>query len=231
MPNKNILIPAGVLVLLGVVLILILSLRSLNSAAQTPTLSIGDIQTAAISTFASSLTQTAAAAPTATTTNTPLPVTPFTFGTAVSTNDVSPTPVCNRLLFVDETIHDHTPMTPGEVFTKTWIVKNVGTCSWQPGYKFALIGGDALGGSTYVLDRTVNPGDQITLAIKMVAPLNQTGSITGTWEMSDTNSTFFGQAVWVTIDVGITTGTASTSTATLATTASSPTATATTPAP
>jgi hypothetical protein len=170
----------------------------------TPTLSVDAIQTIAVATFSGGLTQTAIAAPT----NTPTPtntiavstlanMTPF--GTAVST---SPVVSCNAMSYVnDVTIPDNTPMTPGQTFTKTWKVRNSGTCVWDAGFKFAFTGGDAMNGATYTLTQSVAPNAQIDISVAMTAP-NKTGSIRGNWRMSTAAGQFFGDEVYLVILVG-----------------------------
>jgi uncharacterized protein affecting Mg2+/Co2+ transport len=224
--NKTRLAIVAVL-LLGLVIIVLLSLRASqqNQPAPAPTVNINSIQTEAVSAFITELTSTAQALPTPTSTSTALS-TPTTQGT----DAVSPTPSCYRLLFLrDVTIPDNTVMTPVQVFTKTWLVENSGTCAWRPGFKLVLVGGDAMGGSPFTLVQNINPGDKIEISIKMVAPPNQSGIIQGTWQMSDENGTLFKGFLTVVIDIGGTsTGTPSTP---VATTLGATTLTATTPAP
>ena len=92
-------------------------------------------------------------------------------------------------------------MAPGQTFTKTWLVQNTGGCPWQPGFKWTLISGNPMGGSTVTLSQTVAPGAQYQISVPMIAP-NAAGESVGTWKMSDANGTFFGQSVWVKIMVG-----------------------------
>ena len=114
----------------------------------------------------------------------------------------TPTPSCYRLRWIkDVTVPDFTLMTPGETFTKTWLVSNSGTCAWQLGFQFAFYGGDPMGGSNYTLTQAVNPGDQMDLSIPMTAP-SGTGIIISTWRMSGFNGWFFGDALTVKIDLG-----------------------------
>ncbi len=208
--NKTRLAIVAVL-LLALVMIFLLNLRGRPQAAPIPTVNLNRVKTEAVATFVSELTATAQALPTSTTTSTPPPT-----STQAGTDAVSPTPSCYRLLFVkDVTIPDNTPMTPAQVFTKTWLVENSGICAWRPGFKLVLIGGVAMGGSPFTLVQTTNPGDRIEISIKMVAPTDQTGITQGTWRMSDENGTFFGEALTVVIDLGGTsTGTPSTPEAT-----------------
>jgi hypothetical protein len=101
----------------------------------------------------------------------------------------------------DVTIPDNTPMTPEQTFTKTWKVKNSGTCAWEAGYKFAFTGGDAMSGETYTLTESVPANAQVELSVPMTAP-NKSGSIRGNWRMSTTAGQFFGDEVYLIILVG-----------------------------
>ena len=190
-----------------------------SNAEATPTLSVEAIQTYAVATFSGGLTQTAVAAPT----NTPIPTSTVTppptatlanitpFATTISVN---PTSSCNMMSYVnDVTIPDNTPMTPGQTFTKTWKVKNSGTCAWEAGYKFAFTGGDAMSGNTYTLQQAVLANADTEISVPMTAP-NKTGSIRGNWRMSTTAGQFFGDEVYLVILVGGAGATAPTATET-----------------
>ena len=67
------------------------------------------------------------------------------------------TPVpCNQAQFVkDVTIPDNTELGPGQSFTKTWRLKNIGTCAWTTGYDLVFLSGDAMGGSSVDLPQRV----------------------------------------------------------------------------
>lgn len=199
----------------------------------TPTLSLEAMQTLAVATFSAQLTQTALAAPTSTPapTNTPaatLPVSTLAnvtpFGTGVG---AAPTASCYRLSYVaDVNIPDDTSMTAGQTFTKTWKVRNSGTCAWDAGFKFAFTGGDAMGGSTYTLPQSVAANAEIDISVSMTAPTNKTGAIRGNWRISTAAGQFFGDEVYVQIQVGAAAAATNTGAAP-ATATSTPTATAT----
>ncbi len=200
MENKARLAVLAVLLLL-LILVVALSIGGAERAAQAPTVSVGNVQTAAIAAFGSGLTQTALAIPTSAATVTLQPTV-----TPISTSEVSPTPSCYRLLFLrDLTIPDHTAMKPGQSFTKTWLVQNNGTCTWQSGFKFALVGGVTMGTTSISLNPTVAPSGRIPLSVSLTAPTDQTGTLIGTWRMSDQDGNFFGDALTVVIDIGGTT--------------------------
>lgn len=184
--------------MLAVLITVLFSVRAVKQNIQLPTVSVNQIASEAVATFASGLTSTTEAMPTYTSTSTPLST-----STLVGTDLNSPTPSCYRLKYVrDVTIPDNTSMTPAQVFTKTWLVENSGLCAWRTGFKLILIGGDAMGGSPFNLAQTANPGDRIEISVKMAAPTNQTGSAQGTWRMTDDNGILFGDALTVVINLG-----------------------------
>ena len=208
---------------------LLLSSCGATAAETTPTLtfSADEIRTQAVQTFSAGLTLTALAAPSDTPipTLTPAPTfTPFAtstggigFGATIPV--VGATASCYGLTFVsDVSIPDNTPVTPGQTFTKTWKVKNSGTCAWDAGFKFAFVSGDAMGGTAYTLPSSVAADAVIDISVPMVGP-NKTGTIRGDWRMSTATGQFLGDQVYVQVVVGggsipTNTGTAPTATAT-----------------
>lgn len=213
MKTKKTLI-TNILIALG----LLVSACGAAEADATPTVGVPAIQTAAVATFADGLTQTALFAPTqtATQTSTPSPtlfagtpanVTPFGSGLSVI-----PTAGCYALAFIaDVSIPDNTPMTPGQAFTKTWRVRNSGTCAWDAGFKFAFTGGDNMSGVAYTLPQSVAANTELNISIDMTAPTNKAGALQSNWRMSTAAGAFFGNEVYVLITVGgITTGSTAT---------------------
>ena len=135
----------------------------------------------------------------------PLPPTPTPLGQPPPT--VAPSG-CDRAAFVsDVTVQDGTNFTPGAAFTKTWRLKNIGSCTWTTAYKLVYYSGDQLGASTAVnlpwnaaFDQTVD------ISVNMVAP-TMPGHYRGFWILSNPNGQFFGigpealNAIWVDINV------------------------------
>jgi hypothetical protein len=131
---------------------------------------------------------------------------------------------CNNLVYVsDVTIPDNTVVRPGESFTKTWRVQNSGSCAWGAGYKFSLIGGDAMGAQALTITQPVAPGATYELSVPMTAPSTGSGTLTGTWRMSDAAGAFFGDNLTVVVVLG--------SSVTSTATTGAPPATATTGTP
>jgi hypothetical protein len=213
-----------ILIIVAAVGSLALSACGGSAAIGTPTAAA--IETSAVGTFAAGLTQTFLSLPTVTPTATPTftPTTTATSSTplATMTGAVTATSSCYGLTLVsDVTIPDNTAMNPGQTFTKTWQVKNTGTCNWDAGFKFVFISGDSMGGIPLVLVTPVSPGAQMEVSIAMTAP-SKAGAVRGHWRMSTASGTLFGSDVFVAIVVGN-----STSTPTATATASTGPATAT----
>jgi len=195
------------LVTLSLLFAMALSACGASTPEPTPTLSVEQIQTAAVSTFAADLTQTAFYQPTATFTPSPMPTNTLSATFSAGTPAVPTVPgvvtSCNNLVYVsDVTIPDNTVVRPGESFTKTWRVQNSGSCAWGAGYKFSLIGGDAMGAQALTLTQTVAPGATYELSVPMTAPSTGSGTLTGTWRMSDAAGAFFGDNLTVVVVLG-----------------------------
>ena len=215
---------------------LLLSACGATPADLTPTVTVNpdEIRTQAVGTFAANLTLTAFAAPTNTPAATLTPLASFTpaatstggvaFATAPSTGG---TASCYGLSFVsDVTIPDNTPVTAGQAFTKTWKVKNAGSCAWDAGFKFAFTGGEQMGGTAYTLPAAVAAGAVTDISVAMTAP-SKTGTLRGNWRMSTAAGQFFGDEVYVQVVVG---GGSTAPTSTSTTGAPAATATSTTEA-
>jgi len=92
----------------------------------------------------------------------------------------------------DITVQDGEVLRPGKKFTKTWEIKNTGTCTWTPDYSLVYVWGDQLNGiSPSPLGRTVKPGYFVDIAIDMVAPLVP-GDYQSDWMLQDPDGNQFG---------------------------------------
>ncbi len=201
---------------------LLLSACGATPAELTPTVTVNpdEIRTQAVGTFAADLTLTAFAAPTNTPAATVTPLATFTAGATtpggVAVNTLpaggAATSSCYGLAFVsDVTIPDNTPVTAGQAFTKTWKVRNAGSCAWDAGFKFAFTGGEQMGGATFTLPSAVAAGAVYDISVPLTAP-NKSGTLRGNWRMSTAAGQFFGDEVYVQVVVGG--GTAATNTST-----------------
>lgn len=215
------LVSVQTLIVLGA---LLLSACGATAATEIPTLTVNpdQIRTEAVGTFSADLTATAFAAPTNTPAVTPTPLVSLTppvtstggapFGSTAPVGGVPATASCYGLSFVsDVSIPDNTPVNAGQSFTKTWKVKNAGSCAWDAGFKFAFTGGDAMGGTTYTVPSSVAAGAVTDISVAMTAP-NKSGTVRGNWRMSTASGQFFGDEVYVQVVVGGGSGPAATNT-------------------
>lgn len=109
----------------------------------------------------------------------------------------SPTKVldCNKAspgTPLDITIRDDTEMSPGQSFTKTWRLQNVGSCKWTRLYKLVFFSGNSMDAIQSVfLPGEVMPGAMIDLSIDFIAP-SQTGIYQSNWMLQDDKGLLFG---------------------------------------
>ena len=123
--------------------------------------------------------------------DTPVPTETQVPDTATPTETPIP---CNLAKFVDDvTIPDGTEFDPGETFTKTWSLRNVGSCSWTSGYDIVFAGGDAMGapGAVQVTSGTINTGQVVEISVDLTAPASA-GTYRGNWQMRDPSDELFG---------------------------------------
>jgi len=101
---------------------------------------------------------------------------------------------CNIMQFVtDVTYPDGTIVTPGSNFTKTWRLKNVGTCTWTTSYAVVFSSGNSMNGpSTQALTGNVNPGQTVDISLNLTAP-GSAADYTGYWKLRDGSGVLFGQ--------------------------------------
>jgi hypothetical protein len=121
--------------------------------------------------------------------NTPIPTNPES-GTATSVN----TDPCNRGGFVDDiTIPDGTEMDPGETFTKTWRLRNTGSCTWTSDYKLAFDSGDPLGAPAMVNLPGINvsPDQIVDVSVNFTAPTTP-GNYKSNWKLRSNTGEIFG---------------------------------------
>ena len=139
--------------------------------------------------------------PTSTPTATGTPPTPTPTSTPIPT-------ACDRATFItDISIPDGTTFTGGTPFTKTWRLKNVGTCTWTTSYALVFFSGDAMNAIPVIyLPASVAPGQMINLSAAMTAP-NVSGHYRGYWKLRNASGVKFGigtngtDPFWVDINV------------------------------
>jgi len=137
-------------------------------------------------------------------------LTPVSSIPSVLITQLAPLP-CNRFDFVsDITIGDYTNFNPGTTFTKTWRLRNSGTCTWDNSYSLVYDSGYSMSGpSSVAIPGTVAPGQLVDVSVTLRAPSN-TGTYRGFWKLQNASGVRFGygfnaaSAIWVLITVGAT---------------------------
>src|SRR5512133_1582981 len=174
-----------------VVLIILLMTACGPSAtpAAGPTTDVAAVRTSAASTVVSQFTLTAAAftpippqpaspAVTAGPTDTSAPDVTATITTApvaqVTNAEGTVVTLCDKYSWdpntVDVNIPDNTPMSPGQDFTKTWKIKNIGACTWGEGYKMVFSYGEKMSGVAQPLSAAIAPGQEVDVSVTFTAP-------------------------------------------------------------
>ena len=101
---------------------------------------------------------------------------PTSAAPAEPTATSAPAAACDSAQFItDVTVPDGTAFKPGEIFTKTWRLKNTGTCTWDGNYRVVADSGPGMTQSPeYLLSTvssksTVAPGETVDISISMQA--------------------------------------------------------------
>lgn len=134
--------------------------------------------------------------PTNTLAATPTPMaTATTFATATTAvlGGGAPTGGCDVMTFVaDVTVSDGEQITGGTAFTKTWQLRNDGTCDWSTAYQVIYSSGEQMGGpSSQPLASPIPVGSTGTVSVNLVAPTTP-GEYTGWWAIANAAGQPFG---------------------------------------
>jgi hypothetical protein len=113
--------------------------------------------------------------------------TPTKSGSGSNTNTA-----CAKANLVSEEIPDGTIMKPGNVFTKTWQIKNSSSCTWDTTYKIIFWDGNVLGGAYfYNLPQAVAPEGVVDISLVLTAPAEE-GNFESYWMLQTPNNVPFG---------------------------------------
>ena len=174
----------------SILLVFVFGISACNlpaNATQTPTQGPDAVLTAAAQTVEANLTQAAILNPPTVPvipTSTTAPPT-FTLAVSTSTQPVATnTSTCDLAQFIkDVNIPDGTEFEPNKTFTKTWQLKNIGSCTWT-GYSLVFDSGDAMSGPASTPIGTVAPNQEVNLSVDLKAPASG-GSYTGYWRIKN----------------------------------------------
>ncbi|MCL4531333.1 MAG: NBR1-Ig-like domain-containing protein [Chloroflexi bacterium] len=127
---------------------------------------------------------------------------------AVGTQHAEAQSICDWAQFItDVTVPDNTVLQPGTTFTKTWRLKNIGTCTWTTSYSLVFDSGTQMGGPNSVnFPNSVAPGQTVDISVNLTAP-STAGNYIGYWKFRNASGVIFGigtsasKSWWVEINV------------------------------
>jgi hypothetical protein len=196
----------------GLIVVLSLVLTGCNLPGQPePTSQVDAMNTAAAQTITAQLTNIAKTNQAQAQITPTVTLSPSSETSATST----PTPTstqteqgdCYQASLVSETIPDGTDFTPGQTFTKTWTLKNTGTCEWNNSFDIVFVSGDAMNApaSTQLTTSTVSEGQSVQISLDLKAP-NSAGTHRGEFKLRNDKGALFGLGTkdgpfWVEIDI------------------------------
>jgi hypothetical protein len=169
--------------------------RAANTASETP-ISIPATDTPVMPTNTPEPTNTPTEMPADTPTATLVPPTntPVPTNTSTPTRTPTPTPVpCLWAKLVEDvTVEEDTVFTPNATFTKIWLVKNTGTCSWNDEFDLVFDGGDRMGAKVFDFPEVkVRPGESVEISADLVAP-DEEGRQRSYWMIKSDRGEIFG---------------------------------------
>jgi len=123
----------------------------------------------------------------------------------VTLGKAAPPPAANcqgdhMTLVKDLTIPDGTKVLPGQVFVKSWRIKNDGNCVWNRNYYFTSLGGEKMEGKVNNIPGTVSPGETIDISLELHAP-TEPGVYKSYWGIIDPKENQLKNRVFVLIEV------------------------------
>lgn len=185
---------------------------ALAAPSTTPTNTAAPLATTALPGNGTVLPTTAGGFPTVSFNTTPTtPLAGFTAVVSPAAPAAATAPLgdeCSNNAFEgDITIPDGSVIAPGTNFTKTWKIRNTGTCLWDDGFSLVYIGGSKpdLDPYDYKFSKTkdndfVATGEAIDISLQLTAPCNP-GKYEGHWRMKNDKGYYFGTILSVYIEV------------------------------
>ena len=100
---------------------------------------------------------------------------------------------CDAAAFItDVTYPDGSLVGRNNTFTKTWRIKNVGTCTWTTSYSLVFVDGEKFGAkNTASMPASIGPGQTVDISVGLIAP-NKDGRYKGYWMLRNASGVLFG---------------------------------------
>ncbi len=164
------------------------------------TITVRAVNTSNVSSAPASIAISVAPVITATQTPRVIIATPIPAVQVVTVTPAVNTCVINSVFVADVTIPDRTVLAPGQAFTKTWRIRNTGTCNWGSDEELIFVRGNAMTQTrTFVIPATA-PGGTVDLSVAMTAPTTP-GVHIADWRMRNRGGVIFGTTLNVSINI------------------------------
>lgn len=116
-------------------------------------------------------------------------------------SNTSPAQYTDRATFTGvESPDDRYVANANQALTKTWRLRNSGSSTWGAGYQLAFVSGKQMGAPAAVAVPTAAPGQEVNISINLTAPA-EPGKHRGYWQMRNPQGTYFGDRIWVQLEV------------------------------
>jgi len=106
----------------------------------------------------------------------------------------------NASYVADLTVPDDTVLQPGVAFTKSWRIRNSGTCDWGPGFQLVFVEGSQLGAAASVAIPATPSGATVDVTAQMMSP-TEPGTYKSRWRLQSDQGQAFGSTIYVLIVV------------------------------
>lgn len=115
--------------------------------------------------------------------------------------ETAPAAGANNSKYIDDhSIPDGTPVEEGKSFLKQWVVRNTGDLAWTSAYRLVWVGGESrMAGQMSHTVPEAQPGEEVVLAVPMIAPPARNEAYTSSWRLHDDQNQAFGDTFWVKI--------------------------------
>jgi len=106
----------------------------------------------------------------------------------------TPVELCDKYSWdvntVDVNIQDGTVLSPGQDFTKTWLIRNTGNCTWGEGYNLIFSYGDIMSGEAIPFTTAILPGEEVEVSVNFIAPA-EIGTYISFWTLQNPSGIAF----------------------------------------
>lgn len=183
--------------LLFLALASILACGPLTAGTPQPAATLNALYTSAAQTLESMSTQAAntliaQASATATLSIATASVTPFSTFTNVPPFSTTVSKCDSAAFETDITYPDGSMVGRSTTFTKTWRIRNTGTCTWTTSYSIVYVNGEKFSAPNSVsMPANVAPGESVIVSVNLVAP-NSPGRYRGNWMLRNSSGVIFG---------------------------------------